>query len=193
MYNFSLYDLSDPEIEALSYGLGTHIPTNNNSNTITIEFELVSRPYWPNISNIPENELSKIKTKLENTCENYSKVKVPYRHRKIVSELSKNKNIVVLKQGKLRTVVGMDRHKYIENCMSLLTDPIKTLESKVQRLLRKLKSKLSPYKYKKLYPTVSCPGKFYGTGKLHKLLVNGKTDHLPIRPIVPNIKQPHMS
>ena len=97
MYSFSLYDLSDPEIEALSYGLGTHIPTNNNSNTITIEFELVSRPYWPNISNIPENELSKIKTKLENTCENYSKVKVPYRHRKIVSELSKNKNIVVLK------------------------------------------------------------------------------------------------
>ena len=80
----------------------------------------------------------------------------------------------------------MDRHKYIENCMYLLTDPIKTLESKVQRLLRKLKSK-------KLYPTVSCPGKFYGTGKLHKLLVNGKTDHLPIRPIVPNIKQPHMS
>ena len=188
-----MYDLSDPEIAALSYGLGTRIPTNNNSNTITIEFELISRPYWPNVSNIPENELSKIKTKLENTCENYSKVKVPYRHRKIVSELSKNKNIVILKQGKLRTVVVMDRHKYIEKCMSLLTDPTKTLESKVQRLLRKLKSKLSPYKYKKLYPTVSCPGKFYGTGKLHKLLVNGKTDHLPIRPIVSNIKQPHMS
>ena len=86
----------------------------------------------------------------------------------------------------------MDKHKYIEKCMSLLTDPTKTLESKVQRLLRKLKSKLSPYKYKKLYPTVSCPGEFYGTGKLHELLVNGKIDHLPIRPIVSNIRQPHM-
>ena len=86
----------------------------------------------------------------------------------------------------------MDKHKYIENYMSLLTDPTKTLESKVQRLLRKLKSKLSPYKYKKLYPTVSCPGKFYGIGKLHKLLVNGKIDHLPTRPIVPNIRHPHM-
>ena len=63
----------------------------------------------------------------------------------------------------------------------------KTLESKVQRSLRKLKSKLSPYEYKKLYPTGSCPGKFYGTAKLHNLPANGKTDDLPIRPIVSNI------
>ena len=52
----------------------------------------------------------------------------------------------------------MDKHKYIEKCMSLLTikqfkqvgsDPTKTLDSKLQRSLRKLKSKLSPYEYKK--------------------------------------------
>ena len=90
----------------------------------------------------------------------------------------------------------MDKDKYIEKCMSLLTtkhfkqvdrDPTKTLESKAERSLRKLKSKLSPCEYKKLYPTGSCPGKFYGTAKLHKLPVNGKIDDLPIRPIVPKI------
>ena len=50
-----------------------------------------------------------------------------------------------------------------------------------------MKSKLSPYEYKKLYPTGSCPGKFYGTAKLKKLPVNGKIDDLTIRPIVSNI------
>ena len=64
--------------------------------------------------------------------------------------------------------------------MSLLTtkhfkqidsDPTKTLESKVQRSLRKFKSKLSPYEYKKLYPTISFTGKFYGTAKLHNYLL----------------------
>ena len=145
-------------------------------------------------SNIPGCDLSKIKTKLRNTCEKYSKVKVLYKHRRIVLELSKNENIVILKQGKGRGVV-MDKYKYIEKCMSFLTtkqfkqvdsDPTKTLESKVQRSLRKLKSKLSPYEYKKLYPTGSSPGKFYGTAKSHKLPANGKIDDLPRRPIVSN-------
>ena len=148
------------------------------------------------ISDIPESQISKNKTKRRNTCEKYSTVKVPYRHRKIILELSKNKNIVILKQDKGRGVFVMDKHKYLEKCMSMLTtkhfkqvdsDPTKTLESKVQRSLRKLKSRLSPYECKKLYPTVSCPGKFYGTAKLHKLPVNGKIDDLPIRPIVSNI------
>ena len=90
----------------------------------------------------------------------------------------------------------MSKHKYIKKCMSFLTtkqfkqvdsDTTKTLESKVQRSLRKLKSKLSPYEYKKLYPTSSSPGKFYGTARLHKLPANGKIDDLPIRIIVSNI------
>ena len=60
----------------------------------------------------------------------------------------------------------MDKHKYMEKCMSLLTtkqfkqvdsDPTKTVESKVQRTMRKLKSTISPYEYKKLYPTGSSP------------------------------------
>ena len=36
-------------------------------------------------------------------------------HRKIVLELSKNENIVILKQDKDREVTVTDKHKYIEN------------------------------------------------------------------------------
>ena len=61
----------------------------------------------------------------------------------------------------------MDRHKYTDKCLALLSrkqfttltnDPTKTLESKVQRTLRKIKSKFTEQEYKKLYPTGSCPG-----------------------------------
>ena len=148
------------------------------------------------ISNIPENEPSRTKTKLRNTCEKYCNVKVPYKYRDIVSKLSKREDIVILKQVKGRGVVLMDRHKYTDKCLALLSakqfttltnDPNKTLESKVQRNLRKMKSRFTEQEYKKLYPTGSCPGKFYGTAKIHKVPVNGNIDDLSIRPIASNI------
>ena len=85
---------------------------------------------------------------------------------------------------------------YAEKCMSLLLSnqfihipngSTKSLESKVQWALRKIKSKLSEQEYKKLYRTGSCPGKFYGTAKIHKLPVNRGINQLPIRPIVSNL------
>ena len=53
------------------------------------------------------------------------------------------------------------------------SDPAKTVESKIQRVFRKLKTKIPDQGYKHLY----------GTVKMHKLPVN----HLPSRPIVSNI------
>ena len=102
VHNFSSYDLSNAEITALSYGLDAHITTNNNSNTASIEFELFFQNLLRDILNIPESEICRTKTKLRNTYEKYFKVKVPYRHKKIVLELSKNENIVILKQVKVR-------------------------------------------------------------------------------------------
>ena len=66
-------------------------------------------------------------------------------------------------------------------------DPTKTLESKIQLTLRKLKTKITDQEYKGLYPTESQPGKLYGTAKMHKLPANGILNHLPLRPIVSNI------
>ena len=131
-------------------------------------------------SHIPENELSRIKTKLRNTCEKYWNVKVPCKYKDIVSKLSKREGLVILKQDKGRGVVLMDRHKYSDKCLRLLltkqftvlnNDPTKTLESKVQRTLRKLKSKFTEQEYKKLYPTRSCPWKFYGTAMWYSMLL----------------------
>ena len=102
----------------------------------------------------------------------------------------------MLIEEKGKGVVIIDRSNYTETCMSLLSSnqfkhlpnvPIKSLETKVERTIRKIKSKLSAQEYKKLYPTRSWPGKFYGTAKIHKLPVNGGINELPIRPIVSNL------
>ena len=39
---------------------------------------------------------------------------MPYNYRKIVNDLSRNKNIVIMKQKKGRGVVVMDREKYFD-------------------------------------------------------------------------------
>ena len=65
-------------------------------------------------------------------------------------------------------------------------NPTSSYESKIQRTLRKIKSKFSTEEYKKLYPPGSNAGRFYGTAKLHKIDGNDKVDKLPLRPIVSN-------
>ena len=100
---------------------------------------------------IPEDHLAHIKTKLRNTCGRYSKIRVPYKYRKIVETLSKNSRIVIMKQDKGRRVVLMDRTVYLEKCLDILdtnqstkltTDPTKKTEEKIQQVLRKIKRSL---------------------------------------------------
>ena len=101
-----------------------------------------------------------------------------------------------MKKGKGRRVVKMDKTKYSKKCLALLStkqcetldfDPPKSTESKVQRILRKMKSKLPIHDYKHLYSTCSYTGKFYGTVKSHKIQPNGHIDDIPIRLITSNI------
>ena len=79
------------------------------------------------------------------------------------------------------SLLSSNQFKHIPN------EPTKSLEPKVQRTIRKIKSKLSEQGYKKLHPTGSCPVKFYLITKIHKLPVNGGINELPIRPIVSNL------
>ena len=101
-----------------------------------------------------------------------------------------------MKQDKGRGVVIIDRTKYTEKCLAFLetnqfkrltTDPTKTTERKTQRLLRKIKPHLPENMYRKLYPTGSNPGQFYGLAKIHKLKTGQGVDDLPLRPIISNI------
>ena len=84
----------------------------------------------------------------------------------------------------------------MEKCLSILSTsqfaeidhyPTAYIEEKVQRTLRKIKSKLPSFVYSKIYPTGSSAGKFYGTAKLHKVSNNSTVEHLPLRPIISNI------
>ena len=57
----------------------------------------------------------------------------------------------------------------------------------MQRVLRKIKCHLEEREYKKLYPTGSTPGLFYGTVKVHKLKIGEGLKELTVTPIVSNI------
>ena len=116
VHNFSSYNLIQEEHEALSYGLDHYIRTNININNIKTEFESFFQNLLYDHSDITENEISKVKTKLRNTCEKYCHVKVPYKQKKIISNLSNRKDLITLKQDKGRGVVITDRSNYTEKC-----------------------------------------------------------------------------
>ena len=84
----------------------------------------------------------------------------------------------------------MDSSKYTEKCLGLLENDrfaktndysTKRIESKIQRCVRKLESKITEEEYSKLYPTGSNPGKFYGTAKstLHLIYLNILQNYYP--------------
>ena len=110
--NFSLYKLLTEENTAL-------IPTRLNNNIIHTEFEQFYQGILNNISHIPENYLSSLKTKLRNTCKKYNKIRAPYKYKKIIDQLSRNKYLCILKQGKGRGAVLMGRAKYTSKCLEM--------------------------------------------------------------------------
>ena len=104
----------------------------------------------------------------------------------------RNKDLCILKLDKGLGVALMDRTKYTSKCLEipetnqftkLNHDPTKSVEEKIQQLLRKFKSRLSQKEYYQLYPTGSCAGIFYRTAKIHKLPPDGNINNLPLRPI----------
>ena len=84
----------------------------------------------------------------------------------------------------------------MKKCLNMLNDdnftkltdyPTKSIERKIQRAIRNIKSKLSKDECNKIYLTGSAPGKLYGTAKVHKMAGNDNIDNLPLRPIISNI------
>ena len=100
VHNFSSYVMSNEEYTALSFGLRHHIPTKSKDVAIEVEFEQFYQGLLRNLTHIPDNELTSLKTKLRSTCEKYSKINVPYKYKKVIDNRFKNENIVILKQDK---------------------------------------------------------------------------------------------
>ena len=65
--------------------------------------------------------ITNIKTKLCSPCEKYYNKKTPttYKYKKVISNLSKNSSIIVLKQNKGRGVVIMNHTKYLDKCYTI--------------------------------------------------------------------------
>ena len=154
--------------------MGQIITSKANNNVINTEFEKFYQSILTNISHIPDDQLAVLKTRIRNTCRKYNQINVPYRYRQIIRNLS-NK-IKVLKQDKDRGVVIMDSSQYMKKCLDMLNNdnfikltdnPTKSIEGKIQRAIRKIKSKLSKDEYNKIYSTGSASGKLYGTANVH--------------------------
>ena len=137
-----------------------------------------------------------LKTRIRNTCHKDNQINVPYRYRQIIRNLSNNEKIKVLKQDRGRGVVIMDSCQYMKKCLNMLNndnfikltdDPTKSIQGKIQKAIRKMKSKLSKDKYNKVYPTGSASDKLFGTVKPHKMAKNGNIGNLPLRPIISSI------
>ena len=92
--------MSNEEYTALSFGLRHHIPTKSKDVAIEVEFEQFYQGLLRNLTHIPDNELTLLKTKLRSTCEKYSKINIPHKYKKVIDHLSKKKNIVILKPEK---------------------------------------------------------------------------------------------
>ena len=71
--------------------------------------------------------------------------------------------------------------------IKLTDEPTKIIKGKMQRAIRKIKSKLSKYEQSKVYPTGSAPCNLYGTAKVHKIAKNDSIGNLPLRRITSNI------
>ena len=151
---------------------------------------------------MPENYLSSLKTKLRNTYEKYSKILVPYKYMKIIDQLSRKKDLCILKQDKRRGVVLMDKTKYTNKYLEIFETNqfIKTMI-----LQNQLKERYNDYweilnldcRRKSIaervllfipkYLTGSCTENFYWMVKIHKVPPDGNLSNLPLRPTISNI------
>lgn len=195
--NLSSYTLTEDEEIALSFGLDYHIPNKPQQIQVEAEFEKFFQTFLKRMQHIPDEDMFQMKTKLLNSCQQYCNIKTPYKHQKVVNNLKRNNTIIVMKQDKGRGVVIIDRNKYTEKCLAIINsnqflkckkDETSTVERKIQNVVRKIKNCFTENDYRKVYPSGSAPGKFYGTAKLHKMdPANDNVNDLPIRPIVSNL------
>ena len=108
---YSSYILSEPEKIGLSFGLEQNFPNRSCKKSICTVFGQFCQRIFHNIRHLPQDNISRIKPKMKTTSEKYSRINVPYKYKKIVNDLSRNKNIVIMKQDKGRGVVVVDRGK----------------------------------------------------------------------------------
>ena len=142
--NFSSYILSKEEEIALLYGLKNSVPDRLNRNGIMTEFEYFYQRISYHTTHLSCNEQEELKSKVRGICENYIKIRTPYKYKTVIQNLSQNRNIVLLNHDKGQEIVILNRTKYIKKCMNLINadqfrelknDTTKCTETKLQNIL----------------------------------------------------------
>ena len=193
-------DLTSQQLEVLKYEL-THsicLPRINKSDVFTC-FELINGTMIKHLKD--RKEKGKVVADLSHIANSYILTHRPtvadLKKYKVLKDLRRNPNIMILNPDKGNGVVILDRSDYDTGVLKIISDstkfkPIKedpTLlrESQLQRFLRKLKTNghLDPKVYSKIYPSGSQPARIYGLPKMHK--PRGPNSLPPFRPIVSSI------
>ena len=78
IHNFSSQKLSSSEEYTLSFSLGHHIPHKLNINKIQTEFENFYYYALQHMKDLDQENQEELKSKIRRTCNNYSKMKIPY-------------------------------------------------------------------------------------------------------------------
>ena len=190
--NLSSHNLTSEQLGILKYGLSHSICTPTISKTDVFScFELTNRTMVRNL--IDRKQKGKLVSDLSHLAHSYVFSHQPsvadLRKFRILKELTKNKDIVILKPDKGISVVVMDRNAYEQGIFAVISDTSKfklliTREGKLQRLLRALKNKgqLDKDTYERIYPIGSQPDRLYGLLKMHK--ARQPNEAPPFRPIV---------
>ena len=70
----------------------------------------------------------------------------------------------------------------------LMNDPTQSFQDRVQQTLLGMKNRFTGAEYKRLYPSSSRPGLYFGLAKVHKLKNDtDSVEQLPLRPVISNI------
>ena len=67
-----------------------------------LNLKLTIKVLLQEFTNLPESEISHLKTKLRSACEKYNTIEIPYKEREVINRLSKNPQIILLRQDQGR-------------------------------------------------------------------------------------------
>ena len=108
-YNFLSYILTPEEEHRLSFSLDSHIPTKQNDVKIKTEFENFYYQILKHTHQPDQWRQDELKSKIRRTCENYSWINVSYKYQKIIDNISRNKDIILIEQDKACGVKILDK------------------------------------------------------------------------------------
>ena len=154
------------------------------------EYMAVIEKAWPKIEQGAADELrvevKKVLKKAQNAPRSPSNI--TREEVKILHELKKDKDRIILTADKGVALVVMNKADYISKSEELLNtitykkipeDPTNRHKSRLINILKNIKSEggLNEESYKKMYPTGAVSPKYYGLPKIHKA-------ETPLRPII---------